>query len=357
VILVTGGTGFIGRAVVARLVAAGRDVAVLARRRDARDARARVAAALGDEAAGVRVVEGELAADGAGLAPGERRWLRGRVETVVHCAGDTSFAPRLSAPYVGAHVDGPVALLRALAGGRLARWVHMSTAYVCGTRQGTIHEDEGDRGQTFHNAYERVKLQAEGAVRAAGAAVGIDVRVLRPSVVVGAAPATAGGTPSNLFFAFIRLLAALARWRADVPLRLEGAPHARFNIVPLDYVTAATVALAGCPEGAAGTFHLVVRDAPRQAVMLALLVEHLGVSGLRLLDPRSEPILDPSPLERRVSRMLDPYRAYLGQDVRFDDTAAAAVLTRIGVPAPTLTAGDVRRLVDLALLGETPAPV
>ena len=55
--------------------------------------------------------------------------------------------------------------------------------------------------------------------------------------------------------------------------------------------------------------------------------------------------------------MLDPYRAYLGQDVRFDDTAAAAVLTRIGVPAPTLTAGDVRRLVDLALLGETPAPV
>ena len=148
-ILVTGGTGFIGRAVVARLVAAGRDVAVLARRRDARDARARVAAALGDEAAGVCVVEGELAAEGAGLAPDERRWLRERVETVVHCAGDTSFAPRLSAPYVAAHVDGPVALLRALAGGRLERWVHMSTAYVCGTREGTIREDEGDLGQTF----------------------------------------------------------------------------------------------------------------------------------------------------------------------------------------------------------------
>src|SRR5437660_199046 len=251
-ILVTGGTGFIGRAVVARLVAAGRDVAVLARRRDARDARARVAAALGDEAAGVSVVEGELAAEGAGLAPDERRWLRERVETVVHCAGDTSFAPRLSAPYVAAHVDGPVALLRALAGGRLERWVHMSTAYVCGTREGTIREDEGDLGQTFHH---------------------------------------------------------------------------------------------------------VVRDAPRQAAMLALLVERLGVSGLRLLDARSEPLVDPSPLERRVARMLGPYRAYLGQDVRFDDTAAAAALTRVGVPSATLTAGDVRRLVDLALLGEMPAPV
>ena len=55
--------------------------------------------------------------------------------------------------------------------------------------------------------------------------------------------------------------------------------------------------------------------------------------------------------------MLDPYRAYLGQDVRFDDTAAAAALTGVGVPSATLTAGDVRRLVDLALLGEMPAPV
>ena len=127
--------------------------------------------------------------------------------------------------------------------------------------------------------------------------------------------------------------------------------------MPLDHVAAATVALAACPEAAGGTFHLVVRDAPRQAAMLALLVERLGVSGLRLLDARSEPLVDPSPLERRVARMLGPYRAYLGQDVRFDDTAAAAALARVGVPSATLTAGDVRRLVDLALLGETPAPV
>jgi len=55
-----------------------------------------------------------------------------------------------------------------------------------------------------------VKLEAERVLRAAGAGAGVDVRVFRPSIVVGAAPATAGGIPSNLLQGFIWLLATLA---------------------------------------------------------------------------------------------------------------------------------------------------
>jgi nucleoside-diphosphate-sugar epimerase len=354
-LLVTGATGFIGRELVARLRAAGRPVAVLARAREGVAARARVAAALGGEADGVDIIEGELTAGGLAAAPAALRSLRARVETVAHCAGDASFAPDDPAPYVAAHVDGPAALLRALAGGRLARWAHVSTAYVCGAREGTVYEREGDVGQAFHNVYERAKLDAERAIRAAGQAAGVDVRVLRPSIVVGAAPATAGGHPSNLFFAFIRLAAGLAGWNGGAPLRVEAAPRAPFNIVPLDYVAAATLALAEHPGAAGGTFHLVVRDAPRQSAMLAMLLERLGVSGVRLLDAAREPLADPSPLERRVARMLEPYRAYLTQDVRFDDAAAAAALARCGVPRPTLAPPDVRRLVDLALVSAASA--
>src|SRR5689334_9352497 len=258
-ILLTGATGFIGRAIAVRLRAAGRPLAVLARGRDGVEAGARVAATLGDAASGVEVVEGELSADGAVLAPSALRRLRERVETVVHCAGDTSFAPLAEAPFVAAHVGGPVALLRALAGGRLARWAQVSTAFVCGARSGTVYEHEGDVGQAFHNVYERAKLAAETAVRAAGLAASVDVRVVRPSIVVGAAPATAGGNPSNIFFAFIRLAAALAQWpaAAGARLRVLGAPHAPFNLVPLEYVVDATLALAERPEAAGGTFHLV----------------------------------------------------------------------------------------------------
>jgi thioester reductase-like protein len=357
--LVTGATGFIGREVVARLLAAGRPVAVLARGRDGVDARARVAAALGGTAGleRVEIVEGDLAAPGAGLDPADVDWLRERVETVIHCAGDTSFVPEALEPFVAGHVEGPVALLQALAGGRLARWAHVSTAFVCGNRSGTVRESDGDVGQAFHNTYERVKLAAETAVREAGRRAGVDVRVLRPSIVVGAAPPTAGGNPSNLFFTFIRLLAALAQWPTAAPLRIEAAPRAAFNIVPLDYVAAATIALASQAAADGGTFHLVVRDAPSQAAMLAMLVEHLGARGLTLVDAGDAPLADPSPLERRVARMLEPYRAYLTQDVRFDDAAAATTLAASGVTRPLLTPAEVHRLIELALNGRTPANV
>jgi nucleoside-diphosphate-sugar epimerase len=360
-ILVTGATGFIGREIVARLLAADRPLAVLARGRDGADARTRVATALGGAAleARVEVVEGDLGALDAGLAPGDLRRLRDRVETVIHCAGDPSFAPDALGPYVAGHVEGPAALLRALASGCLSRWAHVSTAFVCGDRSGTVAEADGDVGQRFHNAYERVKLAAETAIREAGRAGGVHVSVLRPSIVVGAAPATAGGNPSNLFFTFIRLLATLARWRGDtgVRLRIEAAPGAPFNIVPLDYVAAATIALAEHPGAAGRTFHLVVRDAPTQAAMLAMLGEHLGAHGLTLVDAATAPLADPSPLERRVTRMLGPYRAYLTQDVRFDDTTAAAVLPACGVARPTLAPAEVHHLIELALHGPAPASV
>jgi nucleoside-diphosphate-sugar epimerase len=356
VILLTGATGFIGRALARRLRASGRPLAVLARGRDGADAAGRVAAALGDAATGVEVVEGELSAEGVALSDSAWRRVRQRVETIVHCAGDTSFAPADTDRFVREHVEAPVALLRALAGERLARWAQVSTAFVCGARGGVVLEREGDVGQAFRNVYERAKLAAEMAVRAAGAAVGVDVRVLRPSIVVGAAPATAGGNPSNLFFAFIRLAAALAQWpgAAGARLRVTGAPEAPFNLVPLDYVVDATLALAEHPDAAGGTFHLVVRDAPPQRLMAAMLAERLGLPGLTLLDAATERLGDATALERQVARMIEPYRDYFLQDVRFDDAAAAAVLTRAGVARPTLGPADVARLIDEALLAEAP---
>jgi nucleoside-diphosphate-sugar epimerase len=357
VILVTGATGFVGRAIARRLLEAGRPIIVLARSRDGADAEGRVASALGNPPpALLEVVEGDLVASDCGLTDAACARLRDCVETVIHCAGDTSFFPAEPAAYRAGHIDGPVTLLRALAGGRLAVWAQMSTAYVCGERSGLVLESDGDRGQTFHNEYERVKLRAESALREAGAATGVDVRVMRPSIVVGAAPSTAGGIPSNLLFTFIRLLAALARWPsgAGVPLRLPGAPQVPFNIVPVDYVAAATVALAVHPMATRGTHHLAVRDAPSQATMLAMICEHLGLSGPTLVAGARGLLTDPSPMERLVADMVGPYRPYLDQDVRFDDQTAADVLARCGIPRPRLGSADVRRLVDLAVAGEEP---
>lgn len=357
-VLVTGATGFIGGAVARRLIGAGRSVLALARRRAGVSAAARVTEALGlpPDAVRLQVVEADLTRPRLGLAEGDWRFLRDRVETVIHCAGETAFFPQAMEPFVAGHVGGPLALLRGLTEGRLRRWAHLSTAYVCGRRSGTVLEREGDVGQSFRNPYEWVKLHAEEAVRRAGAAVGVDVRVLRPSVVVGPVPETPGGHPSQCLFAFIRLAAALARGAsgAEVPLRILAAPWARFNLVPVEYVAAAAVALAEHPVGVGGTFHLVVSNPPTQEEALAMICARLGLRGLTLVDGRSGPLPDPSPLERAVARLLAGYRGYLEGDVRFDDAAARRILDRCGVPRPRLSRHAVHRLIRLAL-GTCPA--
>jgi len=353
-VLVTGVTGFIGREVARRLLAAGRPVLAMARGRDGESAADRVAGALGLVADGRRldVVEADLTKPGCGLEKADWHRLRATVESVIHCAGDTAFFPEVMAAFRAGHIDGPLDLLRGLGSGRLRRWTHLSTAYVCGRRSGVVFEREADVGQRFHNPYERVKLESEAAIRQGGDRMGVGVRVLRPSIVVGAAPETAGGHPSNLFSSFIRMVAGLAKLSngSGVPLRIAAAPQARFNIVPVEYVAAATVALTEHPEGQGETFHVVVSDAPTQQQMLTMIVERLRVRGVSLVDPRLGEFPNPSQLERNVARMLSGYREYLEQDVRFDDSTARRVLDRCGVLRPTLSRDAVHRLIDQAFV-------
>ena len=144
-VLVTGVTGFVGREVARHLLASGRSLIALARAREGVPAAARVAAALGIPSRDrrVSVVEGDLAAPDCGVDLAGWQRMRASVETVIHCAGDTAFAPLRLEPFEAAHVTGPRHLLERLALGGLRRWIHVSTAYVCGRRTGVILESEG----------------------------------------------------------------------------------------------------------------------------------------------------------------------------------------------------------------------
>jgi dihydroflavonol-4-reductase len=355
-ILVTGATGFVGRAVVRELLDAGRSVTVLARGRAGASAAARVAEAVGVTPGDARVdlVEGDLSAPACGIDDPGWRTLRESVDTVIHCAGDTTFAPARSASYEAVHVAGPRRLLQTLAAGLLRRWVHVSTAYVCGAREGLIREADGDLGQAFHNAYERAKLASETALRAAGARAGVQVRVARPAIVVGRAPLTPGGAPSNLLFEFVRLaatLAASAMPRA-VALRIEAAADAPFNVVPLGYVAAALCHLAEATTEDR-TFHLVTHAPPTQAEVLRTIAERLDVSGPSLV----EALDDPTPLERRVARMLRGHRPYLGQHVIFDDANARRTLPPALARRSVVSRRTLHALIDVALTTDGgPAP-
>ncbi|MFT4303583.1 MAG: SDR family oxidoreductase [Candidatus Woesearchaeota archaeon] len=62
---------------------------------------------------------------------------------------------------------------------KLKRFVHISTAYVCGDRKGDVFADELDLGQGFKNDYEKSKLIAEQRIIDSG----LPYIVVRPSVV------------------------------------------------------------------------------------------------------------------------------------------------------------------------------
>jgi thioester reductase-like protein len=65
----------------------------------------------------------------------------------------------------------------------LREFHYVSTAYVCGQREGPIREDELDCGQEFRNDYEECKFQAEQLVRSADFLD--DVTVYRPAIITG----------------------------------------------------------------------------------------------------------------------------------------------------------------------------
>jgi nucleoside-diphosphate-sugar epimerase len=352
-ILLSGATGFIGRTVMGRLLTAGRSVIALARSRRGEAAGARVARATGrrPDRHLLDVVEADFLRPSCGLDEAALARLRETVETVIHCAGETAFFPRDPVSFRTGHLDGPLSLLQRLHGGRLRRWVHLSTAFVCGRRTGMVREDEADVGQEFHNPYERVKLEAEILLRQACGRLGIDVRVVRPSIVVGPAPMTSGGCPSHVLFGFIRMLADLSRLAngREIRLRIPVAPHGRLNLVPVEYVVEALVSVADHPEAAGKTLHLTASNPPTHEALLGLVCRRLGLRGPQLVGDGKAWLADASALERRMERMLVGYHEYLRQEVRFDDSNARGLLEQVGGSPPSLSAGAMDQLIALAM--------
>jgi phosphoserine phosphatase/nucleoside-diphosphate-sugar epimerase len=146
-VLLTGVTGFVGEALLARILRDLPDTSVVAlvRPRGPHRGPDRVARLLTkpafkgiDTAAAlahrITVIEGDLAH----VPP-----IPGNVDTVVHCAGEVSFDPTIDEAFE-VNLHGTVRLLErvqeAVAAGRDVHYLHVSTAYVSGRRRGEVAE-------------------------------------------------------------------------------------------------------------------------------------------------------------------------------------------------------------------------
>jgi long-chain acyl-CoA synthetase len=273
-VLITGATGFVGMELLVRILEqTDRDVIALVRACDNEAAQGRIDEVLETllppaerpRRGRVRAQAADLTSPGLGLSPMARERLVGTVGAVVHCAASISFTLELDDAR-RINVDGTreiLALAReAFDGGGLDRFVHVSTAYVAGERDGCVSEADGDVGQPFRNTYERTKLEAEELVRASG----MPAAILRPSVIVG--DSVTGWTP-----AFNVIYFPLQAFARGLFPNVPGDADARLDIVPVDTVADALMELL-CGPVREGAFHVVAGDsAPTNTELATLAAE------------------------------------------------------------------------------------
>jgi dihydroflavonol-4-reductase len=174
-VLVTGGTGVVGRPLVERLVGEGAELRALARSEDS-------AAAL--RALGAEPVSGDV------LDPEALVTAMRGCELVYHAAGYNAFCLRDPAPMFEVNVRGSENVVRAAARAGVERVVYTSSAASLGERKGTVGSEDSPHRGSFLSAYERSKFEAERAVRAAAEETGAAVVCVNPASVQGPGRAT-----------------------------------------------------------------------------------------------------------------------------------------------------------------------
>ncbi len=247
--LLTGATGFIGRALLPRLLHrdSERPVYCLIRAGDRAELRGRRAALLADlalspeHAERVIALPGDLTRGDLGLGVEHAEAIT-RVDEVFHVAATTRFDLTLGQAR-RVNVRGTAHLLafarEAAAHAPLRRLHYVSTAYL-----GRVLEDGTRR---FRNPYEQSKWEAEQKVLAARAE--LPVTVYRPSIVMG--DSRSGWTPH------FRVLYEPMKWIYLGKLGVfPASPELRFDVVPVDYVCDALLALAERPDSVGAVYPL-----------------------------------------------------------------------------------------------------
>lgn len=247
--VVTGGTGFIGRRVISRILSREPDaeVWVLVRR----ESLTRFERLAQDWDERVKPLVGDLTVPDLGLSDADIAEL-GDVSHVVHCAAIYDMTVG-EAEQRAANVEGTRAVI-GLTRRLDATLHHVSSIAVAGNHRGVFTEDDFDIAQDLPTPYHQTKFEAELLVRSTP---GLRYRVYRPAVVVGDSQT---GEMDKIdgpyyFFGVLARLAALPRF---TPMMLPDS--GRTNVVPVDYVVDAMVALIHTDGKDGEAFHLTAPE-------------------------------------------------------------------------------------------------
>jgi thioester reductase-like protein len=275
-ILMTGFPGFLGSALLPRLLARGPDVRAwclvqpqhLALAEQRLEELAREHPHTRDR---VQVLTGDLTAADLGLEAAALKTVR-TVSEVWHLAAvyDLAVGEEVARRVNVEGTERVLGLCRQIPD--LRRLHYVSTCYVSGRYAGEFGEDVLDEGQELRNHYEETKFEAELAVRKA-MADGLPVTIYRPGIVVG--DSTTGETQKYDGPYFLAQFLRRQPRLAVVPA-LGDVDQVRVCLVPRDFVVDAMDTLSAMDGSLGRTYALTDPQPPTVREVVDAFAARLG---------------------------------------------------------------------------------
>jgi thioester reductase-like protein len=271
--LLTGFPGFLGSALVERLLERSDEPVACLVQTQYREVAARRAAALADGVGvprdRVRLVEGDITDPRLAVDDYERLCRETRVVYHLAAVYDLGVARPLAERV---NVDGTRHVLDFARRADVDRFHHVSTCYVSGRYDGVFTHRDLAVGQSFHNHYEATKFEAERLVQAA-MAEGLPATVYRPAITVGDSRTGETGKFDGPYY-LLKLI--LRQWPvAVVPVPLRPSAT-RLNVVPREFVVDAMAAISAREESVGEVYQLCNPHPPTIRELVRTLAQAAG---------------------------------------------------------------------------------
>ena len=344
-VLLTGGTGLLGRYLIRDLTARGVRVALLVRPTRKMSAEQRVDALMATWEAQLRrslarphVIDADLTKPDLGLDDLDRDWISENCDLVLHNAASLTFhgTDPDGEPW-RSNVEGTRAILELCRRTGIVDLHQVSTAYVCGLRTDRVLESQLDVGQEPGNDYERSKMAAEVLVREAEFLS--PPTIYRPSIIVGDSQ-NGFSTTFHGFYAALHLAHTL--WQTatsdprgavqseQAPTRLTLDGNERKNFVTVDWVSRAISEILVRPDCHGQTFHLTSPDPVTTGVLSDVLEQVIENCHNSFVGPG--PLKDPSNIEKLFYEQMQIYSSYWRDDPEFDTGNTLRILPDLRPP-------------------------
>lgn len=342
----TGGTGFIGRFLVEKLLARGGTVHVLVREQSlGKLDKLRERWGANDDQ--VKAVIGDLSSPNLGLDAKALKSLTGKVDHFFHLAAVYDMGADEDAQEV-ANIEGTRHAVEAATAMQAARFHHVSSIAAAGLFKGTFREDMFEEAEKLDHPYLKTKHESEKVVRESCT---IPFRIYRPGMVIGHSKTGEMDKVDGPYYFFKmiqKIRHALPQW---VPtIGIEGG---RLNVVPVDFVVNAMDHIAHLDGEDGQCFHLVDTDPYKVGEILNIFAEagHAPRMAMRI-DSRMFGFIPPfirqsvknlPPVKRLTSAVMNDFGippsvlSFINYPTRFDARETERVLKGTGIEVPRLT--------------------